>query len=186
MTSPINCLLECTDGFWEGEPDPYDGYVDEWNSGCINGPGSPLFQIIGGLCWPDNTDICGSSGWYDQGNRDSDWYLVYLGEAGILEWTLEAEMETQGFLLGGDFEGCQDVFVQESIMAGPCQPATMTIQGQPGDLVAIWIGPPEFFPPNWFEGNAYDYIAHLEGVGRFTGVTTTETIKLDMIKTFYR
>ncbi len=159
--------------------------MDAWNGGC-NSPefGNP-FSILpmpnyyGGLIY------CGQSGWYinaDGGNyRDTDWYIGMIGHTGVLEWTLDAEQETFGFLL--EPHDCGTVSVADQITAGPCAPATMVIQSAPGALVWLWVGPTTFEAPGGFVGHEYMYICDLVGLSE---TVATESITFDGIKSLYR
>jgi len=186
LEAPEPCVLDCN-GFEEGEPPLQDGYVDLWNSGCNDETGlEPFWYLTSGYCGPSYDNVCGVSGWFDDGHRDTDWYIAEIGETGILEWTLDAEQETYGFLLGGDLNHCVDVTVDEQMLAGPCNPAQMTIQTNPHETVFLWVGPTEYYPPAGFTGHEYQYVMEFEGLMLHPGVTATETINLDMIKTLYR
>ena len=183
--APPPCILECS-GLQEAEPPLHDGYVDLWNSGCNDETGVYPFYHIGGSCSPVDLTVCGVSGWYASGTRDTDWYITTVGYSGVVEFYLDAEQETFGFLLGGDLVNCVDVTVYEQITAGPCDPGHMTIQDNPGETLYLWVGPTEYYPPAGFFGHEYDYVIDLEGIVQYPGVTATETISLDKIKTLYR
>ncbi len=183
LEAPIPCLLECS-GWWEGEPPLHDGYVDMWNSGCNDETGYYPFQELGGICGPPNLTLCGKSGWYDAGFRDTDWFICSVGETGIVHWTMDAEQETYGFLLSP--QDCSMVAVEESFTVGPCAPGTMVIQGNPGDMLWLWVGPTTYVPPTGFTGFEYDYVMTMGGIIQYGGTTATEKITLDRIKTLYR
>ena len=108
------CEVVCPAGaFDEDEPDCYDGYVDETNSGCGGFP--PVWQHTG-----LNTHICGTSGNYD-GNtyRDMDWYEFTLDEDKTVEITVCAEFPVRFWLLDGT-GGCEDytVVLSDAVVAG--------------------------------------------------------------------
>jgi hypothetical protein len=102
------CEVTCPPGaFMEGEPDCYDGYIDETNSGCGGFP--PVWQHPG-----LNTYICATSGNYDSNSyRDMDWYEFTLDEAKTIEITLCAEFPVRFWLLDGT-GGCEDYTVVAS------------------------------------------------------------------------
>ena len=180
---PPPCILICS---WplEGEPELMDGYEDAFNGGC-NSPefNNPFLDLTEVGDWNGNFELCGKSGWYN-GNttRDTDWMYIMCGELGLVEWTVDAEYPVYGFLLEGD---CADgISIGEQITAGPCMPATMTIQGYPGDIFMIWVGPTEYSGPPGFQGHEFNYIASFTGLN--SGVVSTENLSFDGIKSLYR
>jgi len=175
------CDLTCN-GVLEGEPTLGPGYFDIFNSGC-SGEGYP-FQD---LSTDSNGELvfCCKSGWYDyEGSefRDTDWFITIIGEEGVIEWTLDAEQETYGFLLGP--HDCYEVEPIQTMTAGPCAPATMVIEGSEGDIVWLWVGPTLFSAPAGFVENEYDYVSYFTGL--HSGVVATEPISFDSIKSLYR
>lgn len=177
------CEVECPAGSWnEGEPALGPGYIDSFNSGCGDEMGGFPFTFIEGDC-VYNRDFCGTSGWLGGGSRDTDWFtFINAGAGGLVTWTLDAEQETYGFVLGPT--DCADVEVLDSMLVGPCNPGELTIQGIPGEEVWVWVGPSQFDPPAGFVGHEYSYFAHFEGV--FGCDLATEAVSLDKIKTLYR
>ncbi|MCP4291639.1 MAG: hypothetical protein GY780_07365 [bacterium] len=168
------CIIDCGDD--EGEPALDPGYMDAWNGGC-NSPeyGSP-FQSLEGDGNGDLT-FCGQSGWYDS-SRDTDWFIITVGEYGMVEWTVEAEQGTNIYLLGPN--DCDAVGVIESATLTPCVATTLSLQGTPGDLLWLWVGPSEFSGPV----NEYNYLCTFTGL--FPGTTATEEVSFDGIKSLYR
>ncbi len=148
------CVLECPAGAeLEGEPALSDGYVDEYNGGC-NTVGSEPFGAI-------TSDIfCGTSGWYVSADginsRDTDWFEIVIPDGGVLEIIGDAEQPTFMFELGP--QDCNNVAVVQDVEIGPCTEGTLTITGNPGDVVWFWVGPQAFEAPGGFEGNEYDYV----------------------------
>jgi hypothetical protein len=177
---PEPCVIECS-GAEEGEPTMGPGYVDLFNSGCNDETGLNPFQE---LIADDMGELvfCGKSGWIGGGFRDTDWFIATLGELGVAEWTLDAEQETYGFILGP--QDCVNVGVLESFIAGPCAPATIAVQGNPGDLVWLWIGPTTYDPPAGFVGYEYNYAATFSGL--YATEIATESVSFDGIKSLYR
>lgn len=183
-TPPEPCILECDGGEMENEPTMSPGYVDLYNSGCNDTSGLFPFQVLD-YNMPV-LDFCGIGGFPDgpdAGSRDTDWFVAIIGETGIVDWTLDAEVESYGFVLGGDLVNCVDVVVDEQMLAGPCNPASMAIQGNPGDTVFLWVGAADYYPPSGFVGYEYDYQCHFEGLD---GTVATENVNFDEIKSLYR
>ncbi|PID78607.1 hypothetical protein CSB20_14315 [bacterium DOLZORAL124_64_63] len=177
---PEPCVVECNGDVEEGEPELVSGYLDVYNSGCNDNTGLYPFQFLDTAHIP-KIDFCGVSGWYDEA-RDTDWFIAVLNDWGMLTWTLDAEEETYGFLLGGDVAGCgNDITVEEFMTAGPCAPAEIEIWGIEGDTLFLWIGPTDYIPPMGFTGNEYDYAATFLGPQ-----CATTRVSLDSIKCLYR
>lgn len=177
---PPSCAVVCN-GEEEGEPAPFDGYVDGTNGGC-NSPaeGYPLQGLTGDAL--GELVMCGQSGWYDVAARDTDWFIGIFGSEGTIRLTLDAEQWTQAKALApGDCEGAETL---TEIMAGPCAPATLEVHGPAGQLAWFWIAPVAFVPPAGFEGPAYDYAASFEGL-QAKGVAT-ENLSWDSVKSLYR
>jgi hypothetical protein len=95
----MECEVVCPPGAYdEGEPDCYDGYIDETNPGCQTPGGWSLIDL--------NTFVCGTSGNYDNNMyRDMDWYEFTLDEAKFVELTVCADFPVRFWLLDGT-EGC--------------------------------------------------------------------------------
>ncbi len=180
---PLPCVITC-DGLSENEPALGPDYEDAYNSGCGGSAfGMPFQELDGGS--HGELVFCGISGWYDfQGSesRDTDWFTCIIGETGSIEWTLDAEQETYGFLLGPN--NCNDVVVIESMACGPCDPYTLTIQGEPGEVIWLWVGPTEYSPPSGFVGYEYNYISTFSGL--MVTVVATDRVSFDAIKSLYR
>ena len=177
------CDLTC-EGIPEGEPALGPDYEDVFNSGCSNAAPGNSFQDLAGNSIGELV-FCGTSGWYEYTGstvRDTDWFTAIIGESGTLEWTLDAEEETYGFLLGP--QDCSEVGPIETMSAGPCSPATMTIQGSPGEIVWLWVGPTEFEAPEGFGGFEYNYIGTFTGLN--SGTVSTDQVSFDAIKSLYR
>jgi len=182
FTPPDPCVLNIQDE--EGEPQLVDGYVDEFNAGC-NNEGSPdNFTLLYPINYGDMA-FSGNAGWYVTDGldlRDTDWFTATIGELGIVEWNLDAEEATLGFQLSAI--NCNDVSVLQTMTAGPCAPASMTILGSPGEIIWMWIGSEEFTPPIGFTGNEYNYQCDFTGLD-YSCVPTTPTT-IDKIKSLFR
>ncbi|MCP3902766.1 MAG: hypothetical protein GY715_03940 [Planctomycetes bacterium] len=95
---------ECPPGHMpEGEPDCFDGYVDEFNGGLNSTP--PVFSPI--TC---EAAICGRFGTFVTGGsplRDTDWYALTLDEPCTVTWQASASvghvittLDAAGFTVG--------------------------------------------------------------------------------------
>lgn len=179
------CVLTC-DGLAEGEPTLSDDYQDAFNGGC-NSPdfGNPFLDLTEAADGNGDLTLCGISGWYlnaGSETRDTDWMYVMFGELGMIEWTLDAEQPVFGFLLGGN---CTDgATVDEQIEVGPCAPGTLVLQGNPGDVIMLWVGPTLYAAPAGFVGTEFNYVSTLTGLE--PGTVATENVSFDGIKSLYR
>lgn len=157
------------------------GYVDNFHAGCNDAPGQEIFQHLEGT-GEETLLFCGTGGWITDGNRDTDWFTAVIGSTGILHWRLDAEQESSGFLLQP--QDCDEVGVAETMEVGPCLEGEMTIQGQPGDLLWLWVGANDYYPPAGFTGHEYPYVCEFEGIS--DGIVATESLSFDGIKSLYR
>ncbi len=177
------CVLDCA-GFFEGEPTLHDGYVDEYNSGCLM-PNYPFQSLSGELS--GELEFCGKGGWYlDSGGNitpDFDWLIVTVGSTGVVEWTLEAEQVTAGFLLQA---GDCDNFIPplDSFVVLPCSQPSITMQGVPGEVLWLVVRASENSPPTGFVGHEYNYICTFTGLDQ--GSVATENLPWGGIKSRYR
>ena len=143
-TSPADI---CGDSGVEGEGPMYDGYADDFNGGC-NSPefGNPFGYIGCGL-------FAGTSGWYvaeGSSTRDTDWYETYIPLGGTLDVIGDAEYATYLFELGP--QDCGEVAVIQSVVIGPCDEDVLSVSGDFGQPVWLWVG------PTVFDGPVYEYI----------------------------
>ena len=176
------CVLECPDGAAvEGEPELMDGYEDLYNGGCNTSDVDPLAytQVVG------QGDFCAISGWHLNSaggeTRDTDWFVITLGEQGFFSWDCDAEQELQMYELLNMPE-CGSVGVGQAVVAGPCLPANMTIFGAPGSDVYFWAGPTVFVAPGGFIGNEFDYVNYFD-IG---AIIATEDATWSQLKSMYR
>ena len=183
-TFPISpCILDVEDD--EGEPELVDGYIDSFNNGCRSGGFGQNFSHLVG---DGNGELVygGQSGWYILADgvmsREADWFTIIVGDNGLVEWTLDAEQETYGFLVGPN--DCSNVGVIDSILVGPCAPLTLTIEGMPGEVIWLWVGPSAFEPPVGFLGNEYMYQSQFTGL--MEGTVATDRISFEGLKSLYR
>jgi hypothetical protein len=135
--------LECPENAQtEDEPHLGPGYVDNHNGGCNTSQTAPPFQVI------SEPVFCGVSGWYTfdgSDYRDTDWFLVEIPAGGQLIVTGEADYPTYIFELAP--QDCPTAVVVQQIIIDYGIPATMTINGTPGSLVWLWVGPTDFAGP---------------------------------------
>jgi len=176
------CEIFC-DGHDEGEPPLVDDYVDNFNGGC-NTEGATHFQDL--VADPNGAlEFCGIGGWYQASDgsniRDTDWFTAIIGETGIVEWTVDAESEVNFLEL--DPHDCQDVEVIQMATAGPCFLNSMTITGEPGSVIWLWVGSTDYIQPPEAPENEFVYISQFEGLsGGSVSVTNTSW---DAFKSFF-
>lgn len=174
------CFIFC-EGENENEPPLADGYVDTYNNGCNSETGDYQFQELLG----DNSgelEFCGTTGWYDQTIRDTDSFVAMIGTDGFIEWTLDAERPTYGYLMSST--DCANAEIQESILAGPCFPVTLTVSGVPGEVVWLMVMPTEPEHPAGYLGHEFPYVSHFSGL--MESVVSTENTSFDRIKSMFR
>jgi len=173
ISEVIPCDLECPAGAeLEGEPPLVDNYVDEYNGGCASESGGVMQTL-------DSLLFCGKTGYYSGfggASRDTDWFLLTIGEQGFLEITGDAEEATYMFELGP--QDCESVAVLQNVIIGPCNEETMTITGEPGATVWFWVGPTAFWSGETYE---YDYVLNIND-----GVTAVEHHSLSEVKALFQ
>lgn len=177
---PPVCTLGCS-GVPENEPTLADGTVDQRNGGCNTSLSNPALQDLIG----DTSGflvLCGRSGWYDDFLRDTDWFLGVIGRGGTMEWTLDAEQPMIAYQLQP--LDCDNLRVLQTLHAGPCAPATMTISGNHGEVVWLWAGPESFVPPPGFVGHEFNYLSIFNGME--SGEVGAEPLSWDAVKSLYR
>ena len=180
---PEPCPIIC-DGVPEGEPALGPDYEDAYNGGC-SAPdfNFPFLDLSGDA--NGHLVFCGTSGWFDLHGADyydTDWFSVIIGETGVVQWYLDAALGTYGFYMGPP--DCEEMAVLGILEAGPCALASMTIEGNPGDVVWLCITPREYTPPMGFDGYEYNYTTYFYGLN--SGVVPTANLSLDRIKSLYR
>jgi hypothetical protein len=153
----LPCELTCPAGAeLEGEPPLHDGYVDLHNGGCNTFQVTPIQPITQPL-------FCGTSGWYvnEYGSqaRDTDWFSVLIPDGGVLEITADAERDA--WLYRIDPLECDPAEVAQEQRIGRCKPGSMTIVGEPGQEVWLWVGPVAFWPPGDWSGEEFAYVLEL-------------------------
>ena len=156
-----------------------DGYVDEWNGGCNTPPDYPFQSLVGDA----NGELvfCGVSGWYLVGGsnyRDTDWFHIYAGPTGVVEFTADAEQRTYFKELS---QTCQMGEPFLPLVAGRCGPGTLTTVSpyyDPGETIWFWVAPTVFVPPPGAD-NEYHYVVWFSGLEAAvaTEPTTWGTVK---------
>jgi hypothetical protein len=178
------CDLACPGGQIEGEPPLHDHYVDRFNSGCNTPALVPAITTLNADATGDLT-FCGTSGFYVTGGldyRDTDWFAITLGPTGEATWTLDAEQTTVGYVLQ---MSCPQPGIYGIVVAGPCEPGQISIIGQPGTNVGLWIGPPRYEAPIAMDGHEYAYHFTLTGLSPHQPVAV-EAISWGGVKVRYR
>ncbi|NTV03773.1 hypothetical protein HGA89_02485 [bacterium] len=156
VTGEEPCLeVVCpADAVPEGEPTLYDGYVDEYNSGCNGELGN--FMTID---WTNDEDgvapydgyawLCGVSGWHlgplGEEFRDTDWYSVTALNTGMMEVSVESLYPTYLFKLAPTDCALADVELQANPVCGT--PGVLSFPVTAGEVVWLWVGPTEFTGP---------------------------------------
>jgi len=134
------CELECPpEAVMEGEPDCFDGYDDQYNSGCSGAP--PAFTPLS-----FNMTLCGTSGTFlfqSLQTRDTDWYQFEIDGTTPITVSICSEFPTQFMLIDAVSGDCTDYEMLEWIEAEPCEYATIQRSLASG-LYWVWVGPSEF------------------------------------------
>jgi hypothetical protein len=93
--------------------------------------------------------------------RDTDWIEVAFGPRGYLEATIVAEQPMYLMHLGPT--DCDDDQVLQTLMAKPCEPITLRVEGYPYETTRLWVGPVNLLPPAGYDGHEFDYSLQLRG-----------------------
>jgi hypothetical protein len=120
----------------EGEPDCFPGYEDTYNGGCNSTP--PVFQPID--C---NMTICGTAGTWEPLMRDTDWFRYESPGDETLTFSATAEFEVLIHLIDAGSEDCEDYVYLDTMLAPPCETATIVRNAVPG-VYWLWVGPATF------------------------------------------
>lgn len=149
------CEISCPgDAVLEGEPTLIDGYIDELNGGCAR------MDLLGYAPYQRITSpvFCAVSGWYDSPGPidwDIDWFEFVIPQDGYLDISIETEMLLRVY--ESNPQDCDNIWYGNPIDVAGCSERTMTVLGEPGDLVWILVRP-SFERPWYFEGNEFDYV----------------------------
>jgi hypothetical protein len=178
-----DCELLCS-GLDEGEPSLENGYQDAYNGGC-NSPefGEPFQELFG----DENGDLvlCGVGGWYVLAGddlRDTDWFRGTIGSDGVVEVDLASEVEVNLFDLGP--LDCGEVGILQSVAVSACDEASLTIIGEPGQEIWLWIGSSWYLQPDWYDDQEFDYVLSISGLA--AGTVATERHSLSDLKGLFR
>ena len=160
------CTVECpAGGMLEGEPDCYDGYIDDYNTGC-NADTNQTPSYVTLAC---GDTVCGKSGVFDVSgttHRDTDWYKLVLTQASDIYWSGTAEFPFQLLLIDAGSEDCVDYEVVGSGNVDPCDTLELTFRALPG-VYWLWAGPYQWPVGLDCDGNGSygnDYVAWVECV----------------------
>ena len=167
----VPCVLECPPGgFPEGEPPLENDHEDTYNGGC-NASGLPM-QVLQGDANGELL-LCGRTGFFlvDGNNyRDTDWFILNVGDAGVIEVHGDAEQPTYVF---DNYQDCGIPEWHQDITVGECSEASMVLQGAPGNSKWLVVLPTTFTSPTGAYPYEYDYVIHFAGLP--TTVATART-----------
>jgi hypothetical protein len=150
-----HCFVDCPyDAVPEGEPPLHDGYEDQYNNGC-----SGEFNNFQPIDWTNDDDgvppydgdawLCGKSGWFlsqwGAQTRDTDWFIVYALETGVMEATLESEHQCYLFKLAPT--DCNEVGPELQATADCDAPGTLSFPVTAGEEIWLWVGPANYTGP---------------------------------------
>ena len=140
VLAPQPCDVLCPSGaFDENEPDCYDGYIDETNTGC----GWPYVFQYPGL----NTFICGASGNFNDNTiRDMDWFEIVLEETKTVEFCVCADFYARIWIFTTP-DDCYDYYMFDTVAGEANFRHCMEHELGPGTWYFIvstdgWIGVP--------------------------------------------
>jgi hypothetical protein len=152
--------VECpAGGVPEGEPDCYEGYVDNYNGGCNSSP-FPVFQVLEPSA--DPIVICGRTGSFDFGTftyRDTDWFQLDLTAPAGICLAGDCGIPAFFYILDGR-EGCPGSEIVAAASVGPCDPMSgLCAYCDPGTWW-VWVGPADSGlwgcgHPYWMEITGY-------------------------------
>jgi hypothetical protein len=170
ITEEVPCIVACPTGaYLEGEPDLMPGYVDNYNAGCDAEPDA--FQTLVGD-QDGNLIFCGVSGWYvtdDLEYRDDDWLVLTAG-SGPVEIVADAQEEI--YLHEMEIADCDNIELTQTVLAGPCKEATMSVIAAPGETVWVIVNPPDFSAPPGAD-DTFDYVLRISGLESSVAVEPT-------------
>jgi hypothetical protein len=139
--------LECpADAIAEGEPDCYDGYEDQFNSGCKAYP-QPAFSTLHGTANGRSFAVCGTSGTFlfeGSSFRDSDWYELQVVEENTITFKCTAQFPVLIVVMDANAgcEGPPEVLGSAEAGVFP-DVATISYTFPPG-VYWFWVGPSVF------------------------------------------
>ena len=176
----VPCVLDCPpDGFPEGEPPLENDHDDLYNGGC-NSPGLPM-QVLEGDANGELL-LCGRTGFYlveDVNYRDTDWFILQVGDAGVIEVFGDAEQPTYVF---DNYQDCGIPEWIQDITVGECDEASMAMLGVPGHTKWVVVLPTTFTSPTGEYPYEYDYVLHFAGL---PAAVATERTSWSTIKALF-
>jgi len=186
VVSPPDCDVIGPNGAYE-EGEPAVGGLDTYNSGCALENGMPPFQELLANSNLGVLTFSGHSGWYSDGDtqyRDTDWFTAIFDDMGLITWEVTAEERmTMYRLTTGD---CDDVHVISQATVIPCETQRLVLNGEPGDVAWLWLGPESYDPPADYL-DEFDYVMVLEGLyGVFDPTSPVEASTWGSLKAMYR
>jgi hypothetical protein len=127
------CLVECPpNALPENEPDCYNGYIDDFNYGCVSNP--PSFSPI-----ELGQQICGRGGnYYVDGieRRDFDYYSLALQESTLVKFNVTSEFPVTMFTWDAGSGDCTNQDFLGGALGTVCSPTSLTLDLQAG---LYWI-----------------------------------------------
>ena len=114
--------------------------------------------------------------------RDTDWFWTVIGQSGRMEWVLESEQAVFGFVLAP--HDCDEFSITRTIEAGPCDPQTLVLTGEPGDTVWLWVGPQTLQVPAGVQQWQFDY--RCDFIGLMPEALSAEPRSWGAVKSMYR
>jgi hypothetical protein len=131
ISCPMDPLVCPPGAVLEGEPECYDGYVDSYNGGCNSTP--YIFQTLPLCCGT----ICGKTGNYDGGSRDTDWYEFITTTSTTVDIKCVSEAPLNLFLIDGT-GGCSSLTIISQDYQMPGDTAYISYTVNPGTYW-IWV-----------------------------------------------
>jgi len=167
---PVHCPEEHVD---EGEPDPYDGYMDTFNANCEQAV--PFAADFGDDC----LTMCASGGMYTTNSEvlfDQDWFVCQPTEE-----TITVTVETQApimleFYTGVGCNELQQVWTQEVY---PWEGLTFEVDTNWSPLAFVMVTTEE---EGWM--NPYDYTLEICGIN--PGPVATTALSWGSMKAIFR
>jgi len=184
------CFVYCPDdALPEGEPPLHDGYLDAHNGGCNSPEFGMPFQAID---WTNDEDgippydgtawMCGKSGWYIGENggetRDTDWFIVYVLETGMMEFTVESDYPCFIYVFGVHDCSSAEYYLGMTVDCGA--PGTLTFPVTAGNYQWLWVG------PNSFTGPVTEFTYFMTVSNNTFDVVPTEGMSWGQVKSLYR
>ena len=124
--NPCPCVVPCPPGASdEGEP-----CGDDTNGGCNSTP-----AVFGAVACGET--LCGSA-WAEGGSRDTDWYLLTVGDFTRFTWTLESEFPGAAFIIEDPAGDCSTAAVAAAAYSD-CAPESAVYDVRPGTYY-FWVG----------------------------------------------